>query len=68
MPINLFLNDKQITLNTNMTLAIAIEQWQLTPNSFAIALNRNFVPKEHYDETLLNENDHVEIVTAMQGG
>lgn len=68
MLINVFLNDKHITINANTTLSRAIEQWQLTTNTFAIALNQNFIPKDCYHKTLLNENDRIEIVTAMQGG
>jgi thiamine biosynthesis protein ThiS len=34
----------------------------------AIALNRRFVARERYSQTLLSENDIVDIVVPMQGG
>lgn len=36
--------------------------------AFALALNENFVPKSQYADTILNENDRIEIVAPMQGG
>ena len=36
--------------------------------AFALALNENFVPKSQYADTLINENDRIEIVAPMQGG
>ena len=36
--------------------------------AFALALNENFVPKSQYADTLINENDCIEIVAPMQGG
>jgi sulfur carrier protein len=35
---------------------------------FAIAVNRNVVPRERWDEPLLRDGDVVEIVTPRQGG
>jgi sulfur carrier protein len=35
---------------------------------FAIAVNRQFVPRDHYVAVFLQENDLVEIVMPMQGG
>ena len=36
--------------------------------NFAIAVNLAIVPRGHYHQFWLNENDKVEIVTAFQGG
>lgn len=68
MPINVTVNDEPRSLDTASTLTAAIEQWQLTANTFAIAINQQFIPKSCYDTTILNDNDRIEIVTAMQGG
>lgn len=35
---------------------------------YAVAINGDFIPRESYDSTLLNENDDVEIVTPHPGG
>ena len=34
----------------------------------AVALNGNFIAKSAYNETIINDNDDVEIVAPMQGG
>ena len=38
------------------------------PRGIAVALNASIVPKQKWDETILNENDEVEVVHAVQGG
>lgn len=35
---------------------------------FAVALNGEFIPKEHYAELSLKPGDQLEIVSPMQGG
>jgi sulfur carrier protein len=35
---------------------------------FAVAVNHVFIPRQDYSNTLLNEDDEVEIVMPMQGG
>lgn len=38
------------------------------PGGIAVAVNSSIVPKSKWDETVINENDEIEIVTAVQGG
>lgn len=38
------------------------------PRGIAIAVNSSIIPKSKWDETIINENDEIEIVTAVQGG
>lgn len=35
---------------------------------FAVAVNLSFVAKSHYSETVLQENDQIEIITPVTGG
>ncbi|MEN9226604.1 MAG: sulfur carrier protein ThiS [Thermostichus sp. HHBFW_bins_43] len=35
---------------------------------YAVAVNLNFVPRTQYAQTLLQEGDHVEIITPAAGG
>ncbi|MEI7530375.1 MAG: sulfur carrier protein ThiS [Betaproteobacteria bacterium] len=35
---------------------------------FAIAVNNLFIPKDDYDNTLLHEEDHIEIISPVTGG
>lgn len=34
----------------------------------AVALNSTIVPKQKWNDTILNDNDEIEIVHAVQGG
>ena len=34
----------------------------------AVALNSSIIPKQKWNDTVLNENDEVDIVHAVQGG
>lgn len=36
--------------------------------SFAILLNRKFIPRSTYAATILSEGDVVEVIAPMQGG
>lgn len=38
------------------------------PKGVAVALNFSIVPKQKWSETILKENDEIEIVHAVQGG
>lgn len=62
----LLINDKPTGTNAQ-TLASLVVELEIE-GAFALALNENFVPKSQYADTLLNENDRIEIVAPMQGG
>jgi len=49
------------------TLAQAVAACQVPP-PFAAALNRQFVPKGHYDQTPLAEGDQIELIAPVVGG
>jgi sulfur carrier protein len=38
------------------------------PKGVAVALNFSIVPKQKWNETIIKENDEIEIVRAVQGG
>ncbi|MBE0493477.1 MAG: sulfur carrier protein ThiS [Thiomicrospira sp.] len=62
----LLINDKP-TETKAQTLAGLVVELNIE-GAFALALNQNFVPKSQYANTLINENDRIEIVAPMQGG
>lgn len=63
----IIVNDEVLDIETGMTLARFIEWFKQTGN-FAVAVNMEFVPRSLYAETVLQENDKLEIVQPMQGG
>lgn len=37
-------------------------------SGIAVALNEDVIQKDHWEETLLSENDRILVITATQGG
>ncbi len=66
--ITLQLNGENKTLRAGSSIIDAINDWQLGEQSFAIALNEEFIPKSSYDNTSLQDGDRVEVLIPMQGG
>ena len=66
--ITVFLNGEDRSVDSQSNLLDAIEQWDLGRQTFAIAVNKQFVPKSAYQETQLLEGDQVELLIPMQGG
>ena len=62
----IILNNETVTLN-GTTVADLIAQ-SAPHKPFAIAVNTGFVAKGAYAETVLNENDKVDIVRPVVGG
>jgi len=66
--INIFVNKQINILEENTTLLQLIEKINFTHECYAIALNKNFIPRSEYAQIFLQEQDRVDIVTPMQGG
>lgn len=60
------INDKPIETNA-LNLAGLVAELNID-GAFALALNEHFVAKSQYANTLIAENDRIEIVAPMQGG
>ncbi|MGH1484978.1 MAG: sulfur carrier protein ThiS [Cellvibrionaceae bacterium] len=66
--ITVFLNGEDKSVNAESNLLDAIDQWELGQQTFAIAVNKQFVPKSAYQKTQLLDGDQVELLIPMQGG
>lgn len=64
---NVLINQVAHTLPSGATLADAIGLVQTKP-PFAAAVNLAFVPKTHYAERMLHDNDHIDIIAPVTGG
>lgn len=62
------LNSISISVQNKLSLKEFLVQQKSTSIYFAVALNRQFIPKIKYAETILSEGDTVEIILPMQGG
>jgi sulfur carrier protein len=56
--------DKELSLNELVLTELDSDD----PKGVAVALNFSIVPKQKWNETILKDNDEIEIVHAVQGG
>lgn len=63
----LMVNNQNIELQAAPTLAGVIAQFGAS-GQYAVALNGQFVSKQHYQQTPVTVNDKVEILSPLEGG
>ncbi len=64
----IILNGTKHIIEERTTLHDLTSTLNILNSKIAIAVNDDIIPKSHYLNTWLNDNDRVEIVTAFQGG
>ena len=62
------LNGKKISINTNFSVRDLIKKYKLKEKKIAIELNGAILPKNHYVQKKLKDNDKIEIVQFIGGG
>lgn len=69
---NIHINGKGYSLPTDkensISDAITLHLIEPQQSTFAVALNGNFIGKESYQKTLVNDGDSVDILQPIQGG
>ena len=67
--IKISVNNQLQSLAVDRTLAQALLVWGYENDAmFAVAVNREFVPKSRYEKQFLCNGDEVDIVQAISGG
>ncbi|MGB0883368.1 MAG: sulfur carrier protein ThiS [Flavobacteriales bacterium] len=62
-------NQKPIEISETHSLSDLIQVLELKSSSgIAIALDQNIIPKSDWERTILKANQHIQIITASQGG
>ena len=63
-------NGEEKTVNPNLNICDLLIVLELNPRQagIAVAVNREVIPKTHWQTTELPENSDVEIIRAVQGG
>ena len=64
---HVFLNGNEIPTQKAISLEEFI-QLHKQSDTFAVAVNANFVPKTDYTKTQLQPGDHIDMVSPIQGG
>ncbi len=66
---NIFVNNKKRAINENLTIRLLLEEMQLSQKSgIAVALNQKVIPRDKWNQTVLEESDNVLLIKASQGG
>lgn len=66
--ITVHLNKIKHQTNPNCSLHAFLLQHDFKNDSFAVAVNRTFIPRSLYSSTFLSHGDAIDIITPMQGG
>lgn len=64
----LIINGQAQEISTPINLAMYLKEYNYPIDKIAVELNGMIIPKAKYNETLLNSNDKLEIVTFVGGG
>ena len=61
-------NNKEVEISQESTLAQLTEQLQLPAQGVAIAVNNKMIPRTEWETFVLHENDRLVIIKAACGG
>ncbi|MBO6480217.1 MAG: sulfur carrier protein ThiS [Pelagibacteraceae bacterium] len=62
------LNGKKVKIQRNLSIKDLIKKYRLKENKIAIELNGTILPKDHYKNKKVKNNDKIEIVQFIGGG
>jgi sulfur carrier protein len=62
------INGERREIGTSLSVAELLEELSIRPGRVVIELNRDVLPRDAYQNTLLKEGDAVEIVHFVGGG
>ena len=61
--------DREFPSSTDsISLSALVEQLGMKPDRVAIELNRDIIPRDRWNETILHEGDRLEVVHFVGGG
>ncbi len=66
--IEVVVNGKRTSLSKELNIKEAIRELNYTKEGFAVALNGTFVAIATYENTMVRDNDSIEILAPVQGG
>ncbi|MNC09474.1 Sulfur carrier protein ThiS [compost metagenome] len=61
-------NDEPMQCPDNLMLAMLLEQLSLLKPGVALAINQRIVPREQWENYLLNDGDKIVLFQAIAGG
>ncbi len=64
----IFINDSPIECKEQLSLAQLLSVQQIQPVNIAVAIDNTVIPKAQWDTTIIQENNRIIIIKAVQGG
>ncbi|MGB0721978.1 MAG: sulfur carrier protein ThiS [Gammaproteobacteria bacterium] len=65
---NTVINGTPTELPPGLTVALLLERLELGGKRLAVEINEDIVPRSTFDQRLIEDGDHIEIVRAIGGG
>ena len=66
--INIILNGKEIKINKLLSVQQLLIKENLDKKMLAVAINGSIVERQDYEQTIIEEEDRIEIVMPVGGG
>ncbi len=66
--IEVIVNGKRTSVSSEMNVNELIQELKYKQKGFALALNGTFVAIATYENTMIRDNDSIEILAPVQGG
>ena len=65
---NIILNGKQFSIDKKMSIKDILVQNNIGEKNIVVEVNKEIISRSQWDQTILKENDQIEIITAVGGG
>ena len=65
---NIFINGKVSEVKKNINIQDILRMNNISDENIVVEINRTIISKMYWDDTKLEENDKIEIITAVGGG
>tara|TARA_B100000945_G_scaffold246210_1_gene202544 strand:+ start:430 stop:630 length:201 start_codon:yes stop_codon:yes gene_type:complete len=65
---NIFINGKVSEVKKNINIQDILRMNNISNENIVVEINRTVISKKYWDDTRIEENDRIEIITAVGGG
>lgn len=65
---NIFINGKVSEVKKNINIQDILRMNNISDKNIVVEINRTVISKMYWDDTRIEENDEIEIITAVGGG
>ncbi len=65
---NIFINGKVSEVKKNINIQDILRMNNISDKNIVVEINRTIISKMYWDDTKIEENDKIEIITAVGGG